>query len=128
MLKYYTIDIELPESGESIVFDSSDKWLPDLYCIAVVGLAAQQAELVSASNSLTGENAAAYAAEFSNYTGKLNTLSWKIEKADGSAVKTTPKEAFGTATDVTNTTVVVGLVITTQEELNTIGTVTAILN
>ena len=88
----------------------------------------QLAELVSASDSLTGENAAAYEAEFSNYTGKLNTLSWKIEKADGSASKTTPKEAFGTSTDVTNTTVVVGLVITTQEKLDTIGTVTAILN
>lgn len=42
VLKYYVIDIELAESGDTIIFDSTDQWLPDLYCIVVTGREAVQ--------------------------------------------------------------------------------------
>ncbi|MDO5398543.1 MAG: pectinesterase family protein [bacterium] len=135
ILKSYKIDIEVNEKNDVITFDSTDSWLPDTYIFVVDARQAApepvpaeaEAKLVSASTDLEGANAASYMAEFENYTGKLNTISWKIEKADKSAAKTTDAEKFADETVVTNTTVVVGLVITTNEQLDTIGTVTAII-
>lgn len=133
VLKSYKIDIEVNEKNDVITFDSTDSWLPDTYIFVVDARQAvnpsvsAEAVLVESSTKLDGANAASYIAEFADYTGKLNTLTWRIEKADKSAEKTTPAEKFseGDPIEVTNTTVVVGLVITTEAQLDTIGTVTA---
>ncbi len=39
VLKYYTIDIEMTQDDSIITFDSSEEWLPDTYCVVVVGSA-----------------------------------------------------------------------------------------
>ncbi len=38
-LKYYEIDIEMTSKNSTITFDSTEQWLPDTYCVAVVGSA-----------------------------------------------------------------------------------------
>ena len=38
ILKLYAIDIEMAESNQTITFNSTDQWLPDLYAIVVVGM------------------------------------------------------------------------------------------
>ncbi len=38
ILKLYAIDIEMAEPNQTITFDSTDQWLPDLYAIVVVGM------------------------------------------------------------------------------------------
>ncbi len=37
VLKYYEIDIEMMSDNSTITFDSTEQWLPDTYCVAVVG-------------------------------------------------------------------------------------------
>ena len=39
VLKYYEIDIEMTSKNSTITFDSTEQWLPDTYCVAVVGSA-----------------------------------------------------------------------------------------
>ncbi len=39
VLKYYTIDIEMTSDNSTITFDSTETWLPDTYCVVIVGSA-----------------------------------------------------------------------------------------
>ncbi len=39
VLKYYEIDIEMTSKNSTITFDSTEAYLPDTYCVAVVGSA-----------------------------------------------------------------------------------------
>jgi hypothetical protein len=86
-----------------------------------------EADQISTSEDLEGANAASYMASFNGFSGTLNTLAWTIEKADKTATKSVPEVELGETIISDPTDIVVGLVITTNEDLDTIGTVTATL-